>query len=260
MPYADLSQTRLYYVIDGPESAPVVVLSNSLGTSADMWARQIPALTQHFRVLRYDTRGHGASSVPEGEYTFDQLSGDVVELLNTLDIPRAHFCGLSMGGTTGLALALAHPDRVGKLVLCNTGARLGTEASWQTRIDTVRQTGLNNMAAGIVDRWLTPAFRTREPGLTQVLIDILRRTNDTGYIGNCAALRDADLRAQMSEIVAPTLVIAGTHDVAATPAEGQAIHQAIAGSAYVEFDVSHLSNWEAADDFNRTVVEFLLKE
>lgn len=155
MPYADLSQTRLYYVIDGPESAPVVVLSNSLGTSADMWARQIPALTQHFRVLRYDTRGHGASSVPEGEYTFDQLSGDVVELLNTLDIPRAHFCGLSMGGTTGLALALAHPDRVGKLVLCNTGARLGTEASWQTRIDTVRQTGLTNMATGIVDRWLT---------------------------------------------------------------------------------------------------------
>ena len=260
MPYADLSQTRLYYVIDGPEDAPVVVLSNSLGTSADMWARQVPALTQHFRVLRYDTRGHGASSVPEGEYTFDQLSGDVVELLNTLDIPRAHFCGLSMGGPTGMSLALAHPDRVGKLVLCNTGARLGTEASWQTRIDTVRQTGLTNMATGIVERWLTPEFRTREPGLTQVLIDMLRRTNDTGYIGNCAALRDADLRARIGEIVAPTLVIAGTHDVAATPADGRAIHQAIPGSQYVEFDVSHLSNWETPDAFNRTVVEFLLKE
>src|SRR5690606_1337695 len=146
MAYADLSQARLFYVIDGPADAPVLVLSNSLGTCSDMWARQIPELTKHFRVLRYDTRGHGKSSVPEGEYSFEQLGNDVAELLAHLGIKRAHFCGLSMGGPTGLWLALARPELVGKLILCNTAARIGSAAGWSARIAAVAEQTLENMA------------------------------------------------------------------------------------------------------------------
>ncbi len=257
MPYADLSQARLYYVVDGPADAPVLVLSNSLGTNADMWARQVPALSRHFRVVRYDTRGHGRSSVPEGEYRFEQLANDVVELLDHLGVARAHFCGLSMGGPTGLTLALNHPDRIDRLVLCNTAARIGSAQGWTDRIATVQQTGLANMAYGVVERWLTDGFREREPGLTQVLVDMLRRTPDAGYNGNCAALRDADLRARLGEIRARTLVIAGTHDLAATPADSRYLTEHIGGARYVELDTSHISNWENPEAFTRAVLDFL---
>lgn len=257
MPYADLSQARLYYVVDGPADAPVLVLSNSLGTNADMWAQQVPALSRHFRVVRYDTRGHGRSSVPEGEYRFEQLANDVVELLDHLGVARAHFCGLSMGGPTGLTLALNHPDRIDRLVLCNTAARIGSAQGWTDRIATVQKTGLANMAYGVVERWLTDGFREREPGLTQVLVDMLRRTPDAGYNGNCAALRDADLRPRLGEIRARTLVIAGTHDLAATPADGKYLTEHIGGARYVELDTSHISNWENPEAFTRAVLDFL---
>ncbi|MFQ1064051.1 3-oxoadipate enol-lactonase [Bordetella trematum] len=257
MPYADLSQARLYYVVDGPADAPVLVLSNSLGTNADMWAQQVPALSRHFRVVRYDTRGHGRSSVPEGEYRFEQLANDVVELLDHLGVARAHFCGLSMGGPTGLTLALNHPERIDRLVLCNTAARIGSAQGWTDRIATVQQTGLANMAYGVVERWLTDGFREREPGLTQVLVDMLRRTPDAGYNGNCAALRDADLRPRLGEIRARTLVIAGTHDLAATPADGKYLTEHIGGARYVELDTSHISNWENPEAFTHAVLDFL---
>nr|WP_315526968.1 3-oxoadipate enol-lactonase [uncultured Achromobacter sp.] len=257
MAYAELSQARLFYVIDGPADAPVLVLSNSLGTCSDMWARQIPELTKHFRVLRYDTRGHGKSSIPDGEYTFEQLAGDVAELLAHLGIKRAHFCGLSMGGPTGIALALAHPQLVSKLILCNTAARIGSAEGWSTRIGAVAEQTLEKMAPTLVERWLTDDYRAAEPGLTQVLIDMLRRTPDAGYSANCAALRDADYRPQVSAITAPTLVISSTHDLAATPAQGKELAAAIAGARYVELNTSHISNWEQPEAFTRAVVDFL---
>ncbi|CAB3672997.1 3-oxoadipate enol-lactonase [Achromobacter piechaudii] len=257
MAYADLSHARLFYVIDGPADAPVLVLSNSLGTCSDMWARQIPELTRHFRVLRYDTRGHGKSSIPDGEYTFAQLAGDVAELLAHLNIERAHFCGLSMGGPTGIALALSHPERVGKLILCNTAARIGSAEGWSTRIAAVAEQSLEKMAPTLVERWLTDGYRAAEPGLTQVLIDMLRRTPDAGYSANCAALRDADYREQVAAITAPTLVISSTHDLAATPAQGRELAAAIAGARYVELNTSHISNWEQPEAFTRAVVDFL---
>lgn len=257
MPYADLDQVRLYYVIDGPADAPVLVLSNSLGTSADMWARQVPELSRRFRVLRYDTRGHGKSSVPAGEYSFAQLAGDVAGLLDHLDIADAYFCGLSMGGPTGLQLALDHPQRVRKLVLCNTAARIGSVESWSARIAAVAQDGLANMAPALVERWLSPTYRAAEPGLTQVLVDMLRRTSDAGYSSNCAALRDADLRGRLAEIKVPTLVIAGTQDPAATPRDGRELAAGIAGARYLELDTSHISNWEQPEAYTRAVADFL---
>ena len=169
MSYADLSQARLFYVIDGPADAPVLVLSNSLGTCADMWARQVPELSKHFRVLRYDTRGHGKSSVPDGEYTFAQLGNDVAELLAHLNIKQAHFCGLSMGGPTGLWLALNRPELINKLILCNTAARIGSAEGWSTRIAAVAEQTLEKMAPTLVQRWLTDDYRAAEPGLTQAV-------------------------------------------------------------------------------------------
>lgn len=257
MSYADLSQARLFYVIDGPADAPVLVLSNSLGTNADMWARQIPALSKHFRVLRYDTRGHGKSSIPDGEYSFAQLGNDVAELLAHLNIERAHFCGLSMGGPTGLWLALNRPELIGKLILCNTAARIGSAEGWSARIAAVAEQTLAKMAPPLVERWLTDGYRAAEPGLSQVLVDMLRRTSDAGYSGNCAALRDADFREQVSAIKAPTLVISSTHDLAATPAQGQELAGAINGARYLELNTSHISNWEQPEAFTRAVVDFL---
>ena len=140
-----------------------------------MWARQVPELSKHFRVLRYDTRGHGKSSIPDGEYRFEHLAGDVAELLDSLGITRAHFCGLSMGGPTGIALALAHPERVDSLILCNTAARIGSAEGWTTRINAVAEQTLEKMAPALVERWLTDGYRAAEPGLSQVLVDMLRR-------------------------------------------------------------------------------------
>lgn len=259
MSYADLSQARLYYVMDGPADAPVLVLSNSLGTCADMWARQIPELAKHFRVLRYDTRGHGKSSVPEGEYSFAQLGADLLELLDHLAIDAAHFCGLSMGGPTGIWLALHHPERIERLVLSNTAARIGSAEGWASRIAAVNENTLEAMAPTLVERWLTEPTRGNEPGLAQILIDMLRRTPDAGYTGNCAALRDADFRDQVSGIKAPTLIISGTHDLAATPADGRYLNSTIAGSRYVELATSHIANWEQADAYSRIVRDFLLE-
>ncbi|MCD0502147.1 3-oxoadipate enol-lactonase [Bordetella petrii] len=257
MSYADLGQVRLYYVIDGPADAPVLVLSNSLGTCADMWARQVPALSQRFRVLRYDTRGHGKSSVPDGDYTFQQLAGDVAALLDHLDIQQADFCGLSMGGPTGLQLALDHPQRVRRLVLSNTAARIGSVESWSARIQAVAQNGLENMAPTLVERWLSPAYRAAEPGLAQVLVDMLRRTSDAGYSNNVAALRDADLRGRLGDIKVPTLIIAGTQDPATTPQDGRDLEAGIAGARYVELNTSHISNWEQPEAYTRAVLDFL---
>lgn len=258
MSYADLSQARLFYVMDGPENAPVLVLSNSLGTCADMWARQIPELTKHFRVLRYDTRGHGKSSVPDGPYTFAQLGNDVAELLAHVGVSQAHYCGLSMGGPTGMWLALERPELINKLVLCNTAARLGSVEGWNARITAVASTGLETMAPTLVERWLSDDYRKAEPGLTQVLVDMLRRTPNDGYSANCAALRDADLRERVSAIKAPTLVISSTHDLAATPQQGRELASAISGARFVEMNTSHISNWEQPETFNRELVDFLL--
>lgn len=260
MSYADLSQARLYYVIDGPADAPVLVLSNSLGTCADMWARQVPELSKHFRVLRYDTRGHGKSSIPDGEYRFEQLAGDIAELLDSLGIARAHFCGLSMGGPTGIALALARPELIDGLILCNTAARIGSAEGWTTRINAVAEQTLEKMAPALVERWLTDGYRAAEPGLSQVLVDMLRRTPDAGYSRNCAALRDADYRDRVAAIRARTLVISSTHDLAATPAQGRELAAAIPGARYVELDTSHISNWERPEEFNRAVLGFLLAQ
>ncbi|RKP51923.1 3-oxoadipate enol-lactonase [Pararobbsia silviterrae] len=259
MPYASIKGVEIHYRIDGAANtdAPWIVFSNSLGADVSMWTPQLAAFASRYRVLRYDTRGHGHSDAPKGSYTIEQLTGDVLGLFDTLSISRAHFCGISMGGLTGVALAARYPDRIDRVVLANTAAKIGSDEVWGPRADKARQGGMASLADAVLPRWFTPAFVEREPLMYAHIRDVFVHTDNEGYASNCDALRIADLRGETHNIRARALVIAGTHDVAATPAQGQELAASIAGARYVEFDASHISNIELPDAFNATVLDFL---
>lgn len=257
MPFMDTSSARLHYQIEGRAEAPVLVLSNSLGTDLGMWAPQMPQLLKHFRVLRHDARGHGQSQVTPGPYTIAQLADDVIALLDGLRIERAHFCGLSMGGMIGMRLGAHHASRIERLVLSNTAARIAPPEAWNARIDKVNREGMAPIAAGVVERWFTPAFAAHAPEQVEAARRMLRQTPAAGYVANCAAVRDMDQRDGLGTITVPTLVIAGTHDLATPPQQGQLVAQGIPGARYLELEAAHLSNWEQADRFTQAVIEFL---
>ncbi|MFM8466084.1 MAG: 3-oxoadipate enol-lactonase [Oxalobacteraceae bacterium] len=258
MPFLDTGTGKLYYEIDGPDNAPVLVLSNSLGTTLAMWLPQLPALTAQFRVLRYDTRGHGQSEVTTGPYHMAQLGRDVVSLLDGLNIPAAHFCGLSMGGMTGIWLGVHAPSRIQRLVLCNTSAAIGVPEVWNTRIAAVNQGGMDSIIDAVLERWFTADFLAHAPAQVERVRQMLSHTSAEGYVANCAAVRDMDQRAELSRITAPTLVIGGKHDKATPPEHGELIARAISGATYVELNAAHLSNWEAAQAFTQQLLSFLL--
>jgi 3-oxoadipate enol-lactonase len=257
MPYATINDATLHYSLDGDAGKPVLILSNSLGTSFDMWSPQMARFTEAFQVLRYDTRGHGKSSATPGPYSMAQLASDVVALMDRLGIEKAHFCGLSMGGLTGMWFGIHHPQRLHKLVLCNTAAFIGPPEAWTTRIAAVEADGVASIAKAVVSRWLTPGYAMQHPATVAALEDMLRATPSRGYAAACAAVRDADLRRQVSQITAPTLVIAGSGDLPTPPIDGQFLHQSIAGARYLELAAAHLSNQEQPDAFSDAVIAFL---
>ncbi len=259
MPFAKLPDAQIYYEWSGPEHAPVLVFSNSLGTTHRMWDPQIADFTKHFRLLRYDTRGHGQSSVTPGPYSIEQLSWDVVRLLDFLQLDRVYFCGLSMGGMTGMFLGANAPNRFHKIVLCNTAATIGTLESWNARIEAVHKGGMRAVAGAVLERWLTPAYRATHPTETAGVLRMLEEANPEGYAANCAAVRDMDQREALQNVKVPTLVLAGTHDTSTPAAEGQFVAQHILGASYVEVNAAHLSNLEAKEEFNRQVASFLEK-
>lgn len=248
---------RFNCCIDGPANAPVVVLSNSLGTNFAMWEDQLPVITQRFRVLRYDQRGHGASSVTPGPYTIPQLGRDVLGLLDALKIERAHFCGLSMGGATGMWLGVNAADRIDRLILANTAPKIYTHEIWNTRIENVRKGGIESVADVVISGWLTQGFRDRHPAPAARMRAMLTSTPVEGYLACCAAIRDSDQRESIREIKRPTLIISGTHDKATPPAEGRKMAEAIAGARYVELDAAHISNIETAERFTAELTGFL---
>ena len=260
MAHVQLADGVLNYQIDGPEAAPVLVLSNSLGTDLGMWETQLPLWSQHFRVLRYDTRGHGASLVTAGPYSIEQLGRDVLALLDALDIPQAHFVGLSMGGLIGQWLGINAGQRLRSLTLCNTAAQIGTAEVWNSRIDTVLKGGQQAMVElrdASIARWFTPGFAQAQPQQAQRICQMLAQTSPQGYAANCAAVRDADFREQVGGIKVPTLIVAGTEDVVTTPAHGRFMQAAIQGADYAEFPAAHLSNVEIGEAFSRRVFDFL---
>jgi 3-oxoadipate enol-lactonase len=248
------------YRIDGPAGAPVLLLSNSLGASLEMWDPQAEALSDAFQVLRYDTRGHGKSSVPPGPYSIAQLGGDVVHLLDHLGIESAHMCGLSMGGITAMWIAIHHPERLQRLVLSNTAAWIGTYASWTERAAAVERHGVASIASAVVARWLTPAYAAAHPEHVAALVAMLSATPQAGYAANCLAVRDNDLRAEVARILAPTLIVSGSEDLPTPPADGRFLAAHIPGARYVERPAAHLSNQELPAQYAMLVREILLTQ
>lgn len=258
MAFVQLKDVRIHYDLTGPSAAPALIFSNSLGATFSMWDAQIPALAKQFRVLRYDTRGHRESSATPGPYSIEQLARDVLSLLDALQLDRVHFCGLSMGGQTGMWLAINAPGRLHNLVLSNTAAKIGTAEIWSPRIAAVRNGGMESISTAVMERWFSATFRTNSPEVVAAIKVKFESTNPEGYIANCVAIRDFDVRQAVAAIRLPTLVIAGTHDAATTPADGHYLADRIAGARYVELNAAHLSNIEVPERFSSEVSSFLV--
>lgn len=256
MPFVDLGELRTHYELTGPEG-PVLVFSNSLGTEFAMWDPQMAELAQRFRILRYDTRGHGQSSVTAGDYTIEQLGRDVLGLLDAQGLERVHFCGLSMGGMIGIWLGMHAPNRLQRLVLCNTAARIGTKEMWNARIATVRTDGMKAVAAAVIERWFTPEFRASFPQKVARAQQMLENTPASGYSACCAAIRDMDQCDTVGQIRVPTLVIYGGKDPVTPTADARFLVEHIRGAQSVELNAAHLSNVEQPDAFTEAVSYFL---
>lgn len=251
------STVEVHYLLEGPEDAPVLVLSNSLGTTPAMWDEQTPTLSERFRLVRYDHRGHGGSPVPPGPYTIEDLGGDVLALLDRLGIERVSFCGLSLGGMVGMWLASEAPGRVERLVLCCTSARFAPD-TFDSRARTVRADGVGAIADAVVERWFTPAFREGRPEVAECARRMLLETPAEGYAGCCEALRDADLSGTLGTISAPTLVVAGADDPAAPPEEAELISDSIPeASLEVIPDAAHLANIEQPEAVTQAILDHL---
>jgi 3-oxoadipate enol-lactonase len=247
----------MHYELEGPADAPTLVLSNSLGTNLSLWDPQIPEVTKHFRVLRYDSRGHGQTSSTPGEYSVELLAHDLLTLLDTLRLDHVHFCGLSIGGMTGMWLGANAPERLNRLVLCNTSPKIGSPDTWNARIKAVREGGTKSVSEAVVEKWFTPEFRVKEPALIARTRQMIDATNPDGYTGSCAAVRDFDFWYKVGTIRMPTLVIAGTHDASVPPADAQKLVHEITNARYAELSAAHISNIEAAEKFTAEVTDFL---
>jgi 3-oxoadipate enol-lactonase len=244
----------------GPRNAPVLMFSNSLGTPLELWDGQAAALSDRFRVVRYDTRGHGSSCVTPGPYSIGQLADDVVQILDALDIARVTFCGISMGGITGLALATEQPARIARLVVANSAAKIGEADTWHDRAAQVRAGGaeaMSQLAATAPERWFTPAYVQNHPNVVQRAQAWVANADPQGYAACCEALAQADWRARLGEIAVPSLFIAGEADPVTTVAHAQAMQSGVPGASLAVLRASHLSNLEAEADFTNHLAAFL---
>jgi 3-oxoadipate enol-lactonase len=259
MPYLDRPGHRLHYRIDGNgPAAPWLVFCNSLGTDLRMWDAQMAALSPHFRILRYDRRGHGQSSAPPPPYSLSDLGGDVIALLDALEIGRAHFCGLSIGGLTGQWLAIHGGKRFEKVVVCATAAKIGTVEGWAARMADVRAGGLAPLVPATAERWFTPAFTAAEPGATRAVLESFTATSVDGYIGCCAALAGADLREDIERIANPLLAISGDDDPVCPPSDLDYISARVQQGWHLSLHGRHIVNVEASEAFNAALLGFLL--
>ena len=253
-----MNAVDVHQVVSGRADGPVVVLSNSLGATHRMWDENLRDLERHFRVVRYDTRGHGGSPVPPGPYTIDDLADDVVALLDRLGVARAHFVGLSLGGMTGMRLAARNPDRVDRLVLLCTGAHLAPSSAWSDRAATVRTDGSQAVAEAVVARWFTPGFLQANPDVKAACEATVAATPDEGYAGCCEVIAAMDLRADLPAISAPTLAIAGADDPATPPPHLKEIAETVQdGRLLVVPDSAHLANAEQPETITPAIIDHL---
>ncbi len=260
--HMDMGSVQLAYTIDGPQHAPWLVLSNSLATHRDMWDLQMADLTKTHRVLRYDTRGHGQSSAPPAPYTFDLLAGDVLGLMDGLDIGSADFVGLSLGGMTGLALALKHPDRIKSLACCDARADAPEiyQQIWPANIAKAQKDGMEAVASPTLERWFTGAYRDDPLNAEHLkrVRDMIVTTAVDGYVGAAACLLNLDMLEDLGTITVPTIYIGGTHDPAAPADVMRHMAEVTKGARFEEIaDAAHLSNIENPAAFNRVLTRWL---
>lgn len=257
MQHVTVRGIRFAVSLEGPQTAPVLMLSNSLSSNLSMWAPQMPAFTRKYRVLRYDQRGHGQTDVSPRPFTVDDLADDAVGILDALGIASAHVCGVSMGGMTAMSLLRRHRARIGRAVLANTAAKMGPPALWNQRIAAVRAGGMAAVADATVARWLTPAFREQTPDTVEAIRDMILSTPAEGYAACCAAIRDMDQREAIRGIDASVLVIIGAHDPATTPQAGAIVAANIRGARSLTLDGAHLTNIELPAAFAQAVLDHL---
>ncbi|HKW19008.1 MAG TPA: 3-oxoadipate enol-lactonase [Terriglobales bacterium] len=259
MPFAKAGQARLFYRLEGNDNLPVLVFSHSIGADHGMWQPQVEDLLPHFRILRYDTLGHGASDVPESEYSIAQLGQQVLALVDALKLSQFAFCGLSLGSAIGQWLAINAPERITKLILASTTARFGTAQSWKERIGAVRNGGMPAIIDLVMRRFFSPEFISDAHAAS--VRSVVLGTDPDGYLGCCAALRDFDLTQELKKIRTPTLIIDGEKDMA-TPWAGGAeiVAKAIAHASVVHIPAAHISNLEKPRSFSAAVATFLLPE
>ena len=257
MPKLSTPRGEFNVVFEGNRERLVLMFSNSLGTTLDMWAGQSRALGEHFAILRYDTRGHGDSIATGGEYQIDELADDAIAIMDELALAQVDFCGLSMGGMIGLSLGLRAPSRIRRLVVANSAAQIAPAQLWNDRIATVRENGMAAIADGVAHRWFTAEFIARHHDIVNAIKRMIVDTPVEGYASCCAAVRDFDVRDNMRDIHLPVMVIAGTADPATPPALTQQISQAIIGSRYELLPAAHLSNIECSAGFDRLLTDFL---
>lgn len=248
---------KLRYKLDGKASNPPLILSNSLGTRLEMWDDQIADFTKHFHVIRYDKRGHGLSENKAGPTGFSRLSQDAIELLDHLKVEKAAWCGLSMGGMSGMWLAANAPHRFTRFALTCTSPHMGSPDIYNGRIKFVRENGMTILRPLVIDRWFTKGFMASNPAEVARVGDMVESTSPEGYISCCIALRDMDMREMIRSIKAPCLVVSGTHDQATPVEHGRMMAQSIIGSEFVEVNGAHLSNVEAKSHYTKSVLDFL---
>jgi 3-oxoadipate enol-lactonase len=251
----------LHHVVDGTPDAPVVVLGSSLGTTHEMWELQVTSLSERFRVVRYDRRGHGRSPVVVGPTTLDDLGGDLLELVEGLGVGRIAFCGLSLGGLEGMWLAVNAPDRVERLVLACTASAFRPRETWVERAVTVRAEGVRAIVDAALARWFTPAFHDTHPDVVRRFGEMLASTPAEGYAACCDVLADADLTPRLGEIVVPTLVVTGADDPTVPPSAGDALAEAIRGADHVVVeDAAHIANVEQPEAFTAALLRHLVPQ
>ncbi len=252
---------ELHHRLDGPSGAPVLVLSNSLGTALGMWDDQLPALADQFRVLRYDQRGHGRTPAPPGPYTVAELGRDALALLDRLGLERVSFCGASLGGMTAMWLAINAPDRIDRLVLCCTAAHLPPREMWTERAATVRAQGMEAVVDAALERWFTPALAECRPEALERIRRALLDMPAEGYAGCCEAIAAHDLRQELGSIRAPTLVLAAADDPATPPEHGRLIANSIDGARFVALErARHLAVVERPKESTRELLGHLTAE
>lgn len=257
MPFLEANGTTINYLLDGPESAPVIAFSNGLGTATALWDAQVAALSGKFRILRHDTRGHGQSKTTPGPYTIELLSRDLISLLDALKISRVHFCGLSMGGLIGQWFANNQADRLISVTICDTAARIGAADMWNARIAKVKTEGLAAIVDAVTSRWLTEPFAQKFPQTLESVRVMLLGNSPDGYALCCGAIRDADFSQASPTTQVPMLVITGAQDLVTSPSDAKFLVAKYAGARYVELNGGHLSNVEDAAGFTRALSDFI---